>query len=265
MSAQTLSAHLGVQLKHEEHSMADVAMVVESLYNLVVAGLWASMLHPRINDQALIRARQILQADLQRPKTADRFYPGFGEELLRFENVRSSSLESEFGRRFDPYDPLDSGLQIGVSSWFRRVISRNDPQLEKDLFSFAYVNKVRHQSPLLIEMAVVIGIGTTLPALLVYSLMKAISRGERQKAEAEIRLTEVQLKREELNQQKLRTRILEQMADAINEMGARNQLEIPREVLLEAARIASPSVADLEDSPLIGQITLGISGIGGSK
>lgn len=260
------NAFLELQLKSDKDSMDDLAFVAEDLHNLLIASLWATMLHPALDDESIINARLILQEDLRRPKAADRFYPGFGPNLFvtRTGPFAPIEIENEFSRSFNPYDPLDAALQIGMDSWFRRTIFRANPELLKRLFSFAYLGMLEHRSPLLIELVVVFGTGLTIPAVLVYGLMKAVDRASREAAEAEIRRTEAELKREELKQQKLRSQILEELTKAVHDLGVRNQIEVPREVLIEAARIASPSVADLSQNPLIGQITVGLSA-GGQK
>ena len=62
--------------------MADVAFVTEALHNLVIASVWASMMHPGLDDET-IKSGILLQEDLLRPKAADRFYPGFGSRSAK--------------------------------------------------------------------------------------------------------------------------------------------------------------------------------------
>ncbi len=259
------TAHLSIRLRSTEHSIADVAFITEAIDNMVIASVWSAMLEAEPKDEAVARAKAIIVESIDRPKAAGRFYPRFFEgRLFRVPLSRRESIDLDL-LDFDPYDPLDAGVQIGMSSWLRRTIYSRDFELYRQLFSFGRVRRLEHHSPLLIELAVVLGVGVTIPGVLVYGLMTAVHRARRSAAEAEIREIEADLKKEELKQQRQKTRMVEDIADGVHELSARRQLEIPKEVLVLTAQLGAPSVADLGSSPLIGELSIGLSAGDGKK
>jgi hypothetical protein len=259
------TAHLTVKLRSKEHSMADVGLVVEAMENMVIASVWGAMLDVEPQDETVVKAKSILMESIGRNKAGARFFPGFYDgRLFRSQaSVSESNDQREFDTHeldgFDPYDPLDAGVQIGMDSWFRRTIYSRDLDLYRQLFSFGRVQRLEHHSPLLIELAVVFGLGVIVPVALVYGLMTAIHRARRSAAEADIRETEADLKKEELKQQRQKTKIIADIADGVHELSVRHQLEIPKEVLVQTAQLGAPSVADLGSSPLIGEVSIGLS------
>jgi hypothetical protein len=101
-----------------------------------------------------------------------------------------------------------------------------------------------------------------LPPLIVFGLFRAIASASRRNAEAKIRETEARLKEEELRGVKLRNDILECVRDTVREASVGGALRVPDEVLVAAANVSSPAIADLSSNPLIEKVTIGFSGDG---
>lgn len=254
MPEQTDIAYLRIELGSTEHSVADVSMIVEDLEGLITAAIWGSMLEREMRDGPLRRARQVLENSMSESKARARFYPGF--TIHGTDGI--SLLNNEINRGFNPYNPLDAGLQIGLDAWFRRSIFKESPELFNELFSFASVRKLEHHSPLIVETVIVIGVLST-PVVLAYSLMKAASKARRDEAEARIREIEAEQKEEELKQMRLRTRMMKSITESIEELKAKDKLKIPNEAITKAVQVASPAIADLGENPLIKEVTFGVT------
>jgi len=258
-------ATLTVTLKSSQHTVADVAFLVNSIDNLTMASLWGSLKDVSPQDATLNWARHTLQETMITSRKRERrFFPGLLEYISgrsQFEGNRRRFGE-DFELEFDPFDPLDVGVQSGLNAMLRRLLRENDSEQYGRLFSFAVIRRLDHHSPLVLELAAVLAGAVAMPALLLYGCMAAVYYGRRREAEVSIREAERGLKEEELKQSKIRTHIQEQMAASIADRFSNQPREIPDVVLAETARIASTTVADLGSSPLIGSISIGLSAKG---
>ncbi|MFN2530681.1 MAG: hypothetical protein ABR555_05240 [Pyrinomonadaceae bacterium] len=246
-------ATLRVELSSPQHSMSDVALVVEDLDSLVTGSLWGAVLRPERDSETLMRARAILEKSASGSKAGSRFHPDF----------RKWPYEEPYDG-FDPFDPLDAGLQFGMNSWFRRAIFQTNPGLYNELCSFAEVRRLEHHSPLIIELGIVVSLLST-PVVLAWGLMTAAARARRMEAEADIREAEAESKREEAKQRRLQTRMMEAVTEAVEKQAAAGKLEVPKEAITKAVQVASPGVADLGENSLIKEVTFGISTGNGKK
>jgi hypothetical protein len=251
-------ATLRVELSSIEHSMADVALIVEDLDSLIVGALWGAMIRPQGNNEVLWRARSILEGSAAEGKAGSRFHPQF----YRITFDETAYLEPQGG--FDPFNPLDAGMQFGINSWFRRALFQRDPGLYRELCSFADVSRLEHNSPLIIELSIAIA-AVSAPVVLAYGLMTAAARARRLEAEADIREAEAESKKEEAKQRALQTRMMQAVTERVEKQAAEGRLEIPKEAITKAVQVASPGVADLGENSLIKEVTFGISAGNGKK
>lgn len=267
MSYMYDEAGLAVVLAGATHSTAEVALLLESMQMLVSASIWASLTCPEIEDQTLTSARNVLLRALESEHARSRFYPKFSEALrepgvLPFE----SSPQSE-ERPFHTYDwpfdltsALDMATAVGVNSWMQRELLRHNRELHQQVFGFAAVRRAEHNSPLLLELGIVLGAAVAVPVLLTYGLMRAAARAKRMNTEAEIREIELAEKKVALRQREVQLLIQEEVADALKEQRKRNpNYQVPETVLANVVQFASPAVSDLGSSPLIEKISFSAS------
>jgi len=254
---------LEIKMTSDSVSIMDTNWIVGLVDNLAMAGVWGALSSQDIADVELLEARNAIYDTFNHRKSMRRFHPEF---YSMFGDWMDKNDSNQIGRRFridikafDPFDPLDIGIQLGMNVWLKTALQQYSPSLAESVFSFAQAERVEKKSPLVVTLAVGTAMGIGLPALLVYGCMIAAVRVRRQEAEARIREIEVDLKHEELRQQRLRTTILESLSDGIHELASEKKLTIPDEVLTETARVASVSVANLGSTPLIGSVTLGLS------
>ncbi len=262
-------AHLRITLADDKYSSADLAFLIESIHNLTSAAIWATILSPQVISDELSTARGILVEATQGDRTGARFYPDFQSIFLYphffpfYTGISEEELNANQARPDFPFDldnPLDVGTLTGINSWFRRQLHDNDREVYDRLFGLATIDRLEHHSPLVLEMGVVLTGALLIPAIVIYGLMRATAQGRRHHAEAEIREVEAQEKREVLRQRRIQTEILEELRDAIREARQRNRdFVVPPEVLVAAAQISSPSIADLSSSPLIDTISIGLT------
>ena len=100
-----------------------------------------------------------------------------------------------------------------------------------------------------------------LPAVLFYACLRVVEGTRRNTAEADIREVELSIKREELTQQQIKSRLLEAISKNVEQSLYRSKIDIPKEVLIEVAKTTVSPVAELTKNPLIGSVTVGISNI----
>lgn len=257
-------ASLTVVLKGKRHLVANVASVVDALDNLVWSGVWGAILSGRSRSTPQFRARMVLRDYATHPHLAARFFPGFAESM----STRLAGKGDIFDKpprihlgelELDPFDLADRSVLDGIRVWAKRALSHADPKLFNELFGFAHVRRAEHKSPMLIELAIILGVSVGAPALIAYGCMKAAQLLNKTDAESDIRRTEADLKREELKQRRIQTAILEGIKQAVDEKARKGKLDISEGILVEIAKIASPSIAELSHNPLIGKITVGVS------
>jgi hypothetical protein len=241
------TATLGVTLSGAEHRSGDLSLIAESLDGLVSAAVWSFLLEPTTED--LEYARHLITEAMQSPKGSIRFFPRFGDV-----GSIGSLVNGEY---FDPFDPFDASIIVGMNSWLRRTLQEQDPALYHRLFGFAKISKAEHRSPLFLELAVALGIALVGPPLLVYGMVKAIQGLRRSAAETQIRETELEIVKEQLAQQRQRTRVVRHLADAIAETPLTQH--VSPSVLQAMIGMSSPAVADLGTSSLIGEVKVGLS------
>jgi len=159
--------------------------------------------------------------------------------------------------RGNPFHPISAAQQIAANEWFKRTLFQTNEQLYRELFSFARIRRAETRSPLLLELAVFIGI-LGLPGVIVTGIMRAAAAADRVDAETRIRQAEANSKEQEAAQRGIQTEIFGYIRDAVRDHALSGTFEVPDSVLQAAATIASPSVADLSNSALIEKITFGI-------
>jgi hypothetical protein len=253
------SVSLTLTMESKDHSVSDVACVVESIDNLVMASIWGALAAPDQQlDENLIRVKQLLRdTAIAEPFLRRRTYP-FTVFLHYLDRPPSTPIDAEY--EFDPFSPYGAGLQAGMNTTLRHLIRDHDRELYSRLFSFARVRRLEHHSPLLLETVAVIGVAAVLPAILLYGCFWAVYYARRTEAQMRIRETDAELKQEELNQARRRSQMLEDMANAIKRAGYSSEpLRIPEAALAETARVITPTVSQLATSPLIGSVTIGLS------
>ncbi len=184
------AASLAITLASPHHTVEDVAFLVQSIDNLVMASVWGALAQESLEDETLAWAKSVASANLQQsPKSSIRFFPYLG-------SIRRDTIQWH-PEDYDPFDPLDIGVQAGLNTWLRRVLLRADPKRYEQLFSFAEIHRVEHHSPLLLETVVLLSAGLiALPVALFYGTMKAVYYIQRDEANLAIRQTEVKLKEE---------------------------------------------------------------------
>lgn len=250
-----------VELSGEVHSAADLGEVVQALDGLVTAAAWGQLASRGRSGGASVAAFRILLSARRRDKAYERFFPQFGdrselreEELTEESQVYYPSPEDFEG--FDPTDPLDAGLRYGLNSFLRKLLRSQNPALHSRLFDVASITRAEHNSPLLIELTLAVTAVTLMPAVIVVAASRAALAHRKGLAQAEILEKQRDLLKEDLKQKKLQTRILERIADAVDDLDAR---DMPPEAMAAAAKIVTTPVADLGSSPLIGSVALGLS------
>jgi len=262
-------ATLTVVLPFQSDSAPSLHLVIGALNGLVSAGVWAGLRSHGGKDPVFEKARSILEKELRRDKAAKRFYPEFGDSRskdVRSKKVRSKDVRSKDERKwftppealkeFDPGDPFDAAVRDALNSYLRRTLCQADPALAVELFGFARVTRVEHNSPLLVELALFIAMGIAIPMLVVLGGMRAAFSLRKQDVELEIRSIQRDTLQEELRQKKLQTRIIAAAAEVAEELDIH---EFPHEAIAEGAQISTTAVHDLGTSPLIGSLTLGLS------
>lgn len=68
---------------------------------------------------------------------------------------------------------------------------------------------------------------------------------------------EAQIKHEELKQQRLKTQVIEAIAEGVREAGFPK--EVPEQVVAAVVSMGATAVSDLISSPLIGEVKIGLS------
>lgn len=260
-------ASLTIVLANAEHSSADVALLVEDIQALITASLWASFSSPDLSDETLLKAKRILLEGLESAKAGVRFYPSF-RQILNVPGLipfgqNGDELVSQTGGGdldFRSDDALDVGTLVGVNSWMRRQVLAHDIELYRKVFGFATIDRLEHHSPLVIEVGIALTSAVAVPILLTYGLLRAVAKAKRANAEAEIRQAEADDRKEIVKQRKVQTEIISEVRDAIKSERSRNEdFHVPDEVLVNAAKIAEPVVAELGSSSLIEKVTFGAS------
>jgi hypothetical protein len=177
---------LVVERQHKMESIAGLVDLVELLDGLVVPCAWLSLVarQPPARPKDSARFRQAVRAQADDPKAPTRFFPSFGPQL------RSSIPQITLGQRdpadspsflVDPADPLDFGVQVGLNAWLRSTVRQELPREAYDrIFSFAAVDRIRHESPLVIETVIVTG---GLAGAALYRILKAVYRMRAHRAE----------------------------------------------------------------------------------
>ncbi|HYA43047.1 MAG TPA: hypothetical protein VEF34_17225 [Syntrophobacteraceae bacterium] len=251
-------AKLNVVLRSGHHTIAEARMVIDALDGLVMAGVWGGIMSEN-PDIGSFLSRNILNDDRKRLKAHSRF--SSGNQRRQIDKVEDatilflSSSPPEDLRDFDPYDPMHAAVRDGVNCYLRRLLFQRLPKLYESLFSFATLTNAEHHSPLLIELSIFLGI-LSLPVVLTYGLAKAAVAIRKANAEADIRETEANIRKEELSQKKLQTMILQHLESAVSELKPEH---IPKEAIAVAAQLSTTSIADLSSKPLIGSVSLGIT------
>jgi hypothetical protein len=255
MSVQYDTATLSTQLSSKFHNMGEVNHLTEIIGQLPMIGFWSAMAIPKQNDNKISEAQAILRRSAEKHGNDDRFYPGFINE---FSHIGEGEwMPFSAFHNYKPFSSLDTGVIVGINTWARQEIYRTNPELYAELFQFAEVSKLEHHSPLVLELAVAISI-PTLPILLTYGLMRAVSSHRKMEAEIRIREREADIKDEELRQKKIQTAIVEEIYTSIKSQRGSN-LDIPEKVIENAASFAVSSVSELGSSPLVDKITFGVS------
>jgi len=228
-----------------------VAWVVNSIDNLAMACVWGSMQYKGLDDSTLRWARDsVMEKVSSSPYAHGRFFPNLPKTLFDSVGTDEPGIPQVFQPAFNPFDPLDVGVQTGLNTMLRRVLLEGDAERYEQLFSFAEVRRLEHHSPLLFETAAIIGGAIVLPAVLYYGCMKAVYFARRSGAETGIRETEHELKKEELRQSQIRTQVQQHLAAAILETKfTTGPINVPDAVMAETARIAATTVADLGACP----------------
>lgn len=272
MPESLIDAGLTIVLTGETHSTARVAILLENVQMLVSAAVLAALTNSDNDNGALKDARDLLLTSLEQEKAKKRFYPGFWEVLQRpgalpFELVSLEEEDRKSGpTQRDPFEPsstLDVATLVGVNSWMQREILRKNPELHRYLFSFASIRRAEHNSPLLLELGVVLAGAVSVPVLLIYGIMRAVARVKRLNTEADIREVELEEKKVALTQRKVQLLIQEEIAEAFKAQRQRNpNYQVPDLVLANAVQFSAPAVADLGSSPLVEKISFNAT-IGG--
>jgi len=254
-------AYLRIKLNTEQHSVAEVATLLQVVDNLVSAPVWAGILDREFadRDESFAQAREILGSSADLPKAKRRFYPGFSRNFAYgrlADGFRDSELlEEPAGSN----EPLDIGVQVGLNYWLKRVVRDADPNLYKRLFDAPGVSRLEHHSPLLLEVCVLLGATVAGVVLLTYGLLRAAAVSNRKEIENRIRRAEATSKEQEALQREIQTEMLSEVRDAIREQRKDDDFAVPESAVAAAVAIASPSVAELNSNPLIKNMTFGAS------
>lgn len=268
-------ASLSITLSSRTHSVGDLAFVSETVNDLVASAAWAVILDRDSEIEEARAARIILQEELDRGKAGARFFPSFDRVLDYPESFpfnQSSVLEQgeidpesrlNSVKNFELYEPLDRATLSGINSWLRRTLAERNREAYNKVIGFAEVTRLEHHSPLLMEVAIILGAAAALPVLIAYGLLRAAAKAKRLNAEAEIREAEAKDRWEVVKQRKIQTEILEELRDAVKEQRKDGGIKVPDTVLAAAAQIGTPSIADLGSSPLIERLTIGLTASSG--
>jgi hypothetical protein len=248
------SATFSVTLACAKHNSADISFVANAVDGLVCAGIWGAMASPPPGKEALRLAREILTEEVKRPKSAARFFPYWTGPLLFPEEARERLRSGEL---FSPSDPMDSALRDGLNSFLRRTLFERNREVYDELFGSARITRLEHRSPLVLEIGMALGIGF-LPVALTWGIMWAAASMKRGWEEARIRELERKIREQELEQRILETQIKKRIRDAVSELRVE---DIPDAAIAAAAAVSSTAIADLGTSPLVGNITIGLSSI----
>ncbi len=256
-------AYLRVNLRSEQHSVAEVSALLQVIDNLVSAPVWAGILDPEfsVRDEAFARVKEIVASSASRQKATGRFYPrffldfGYGDPDQVLRDGEFGLLEQIAGSS----DPLDLGVQFGLNYWLKSEIRKVDDGLYESLFGQSRVSRLEHSSPLLLEVCLMLGASAGSVVLLTYGLLRATAAFSRRQAENRIRHAEADSKEQEALQRELQTEIVAQVRDAIREQREEGRFVVPDAAIAAAVNIASPSIAELSGSPIIKDITFGAS------
>jgi len=259
MSIDFDSAVLTISTRGRE-SVADLTEIIDALDGLLAAAVWGALADPHSDDENILQLRALIKDLPSSPKRSARFYPQFGGLVPQ---RRGLEIEYPSGfwpiEDFDPFDPLDASVQYGLNKWLKITIKHADPKLYRNIFSVASIEKLEHRSPLVMEVGLAMGLVVTSTIALMFACMRAASMFRRWEAEADIREAEVAIKREEAHQAQLRTRMLEHLAESVQDLSfSKKGKEIPAEVLVEVARVATYPISELANSPLIDKIGLSV-------
>ena len=247
MAGELFRAILRIETRPGGESVVELASLTESLDSLVLAAIWGGLASHNVGDADIERVRELLQRLRSRPKATSRLFPSF---------ARQDNFTPE---EYDPFDPLDVAVQQGLNYWLKAVVRKADERLYQRIFSVASVERLEQHSPMVMEVALLIAAVPSITVLLIYSCLRAAAFSRKAEAEADIRETEADIKREELRQAKLKTKMLEHLSEGVADLRfPQLSAKIPPEVLQETARVAVSSVADLSGSPLIDKIEFSI-------
>lgn len=236
---------VNLQLAAPNETLDDLQRVLAALDNLHAGSLLAVAASSEIQDPAVIRLRESLEASLASRMAAGRFFPGLGSRS-------SLSRVMEFFDLMDPNDPLDVGVGYGVKRWAADIARVIDRDLASSQFP---VQRIEHRSPLLISVS----IGLTIPMVLTFGLLYALGRFRRYTTETEIREHQARALASVARQQEQRERFQADLYDAVRMRIVSHETTIPEGVLNNASQIASIEIGELSDKSLIGTMNLGLN------
>ena len=239
------SGTLTLTLDARADRFTDLFTVLESLDSIITGAVRAAMEGGRHKEfgyrrEALIASAWTTFLQVSKGSNTDA-YSAFLESLSH-----------------DSSDSYYVAQQRTINSLVRLALMRSSPSLYEQVFDFARVTHLSRQSPIMLELSVTVG-AVLVPPLIVLGIFRAVEAVRRLSAEADLRETEVELRREELRQRSLQTAILEQVRDTIRQNSAAGKLNVSDGVLTAAVGITSPAVAQLASSSLIQQLTVGVS------
>jgi hypothetical protein len=222
---------LTITMAAKEHSSADLASLSDMIEGLVMAGVWGEIAFGK-SDLAR-RAQEILKAFAGPKEWSPRSFLPYPFR---------TPLGDEWAMSPDTYNQRNAHA--------RRFIMRKSPSTYRELFSFVQIRRLEHHSPLLIELAILSGPLLVAP-LLVLAWSRVASDMRRHAASADIDEALARTKKAEAGQAESKDKIMDYMAQSAAKQLSENKLEVPKEVLHEAAKAAFAPVVDLSGSDLL--------------
>lgn len=215
---------LSIQRHVPTETSADLTDIVQAIDGLIVPCVLAEIEAGQATGSEFLLAA--LRESARSTLAPFTFYPAFGSEDIRLERWTG------FGDRGrDPDDPLDLGLQVGLNAWLRQTVRDADPALYSELFGFADVRRINHDSPLALTLVIVTvsAAGVAVAKLLqhVYKVRQERAKARMAEADAKGYEDHVDSEREQgFRQEEARTRqeeakaeLLEGLARALEERG----------------------------------------------
>src|ERR1700730_15000871 len=119
------SVNLTITMASKDHSVSDVAWVVDSIDNLVMASIWGALAAPDQQlDENLSRVKQLLrETSITEPFLRRRTYP-YTVFLHYLDRPPSTPIDLEY--EFDPFSPYGAGFQAGMNTTLRHLIRDHD-------------------------------------------------------------------------------------------------------------------------------------------